>query len=243
MLPHRRAPAIDSTVPWPYGWRSAGVRHGDRRARGSDDSALQEVPRNDGQDPAPSGLGAVLQGRDRGRGGDWRGDGERSISVAVYEEFPCETRNRRVALQGAGQVARVHRLRRSAFADLVDTDVGSDGGPISTALRSRHKEDDMWFLVARQPYPDAEVWPGRRSLSVVDALAWPVAWVLFMQQAPEPVGLIGPFVTAVAVLSALSRLHRAVWVNHRYRFTTWRWGRIVAAMLLMGFVMKLALGV
>jgi hypothetical protein len=67
--------------------------------------------------------------------------------------------------------------------------------------------------------------------------------VLFMQQAPEPVGLIGPFVTAVAVLSALSRLHRAVWANHCNRFTTWRRGRIVGAMLLMGFVMKLALGV
>lgn len=29
--------------------------------------------------------------------------------------------------------------------------------------------------------------------------------------------------------------------NHRYRFTTWRWGRIVAALLLMGAVMKLML--
>jgi hypothetical protein len=89
----------------------------------------------------------------------------------------------------------------------------------------------------------ANDWPGRRSLAVADAVGWPVAWVLLIQQAPEPVGLIGPFLTAVAVLSALGRLHRAVWLNQRYRFTTWRWGRIVGALWLMGLVMKLAMGV
>jgi len=37
------------------------------------------------------------------------------------------------------------------------------------------------------------------------------------------------------------RLHRAIWNNHRYWFTTWRWDRIVGALLLMGEVLKLAL--
>jgi hypothetical protein len=45
----------------------------------------------------------------------------------------------------------------------------------------------------------------------------------------------------VALLCSLSRLHRALWVNHRYRFTTWRWGRALAALLLVGAVMKLML--
>ena len=59
--------------------------------------------------------------------------------------------------------------------------------------------------------------------------------------APKPVGRVGPFIAAVALLCALGRLHRALWVNHRYRFTTWRWGRIAAALLLMGVVLKLTM--
>ena len=99
----------------------------------------------------------------------------------------------------------------------------------------------MWLLVAREPPPDAPHWPGRRLLASVDAAVWPLLWVLVFSHAPKPVGLVGPFVAAVALLFALSRLHRALWLNHRYRFTTWRWGRIVAALLLMGVVMKLTL--
>ena len=70
---------------------------------------------------------------------------------------------------------------------------------------------------------------------------WSLVWVLLFSHAPKPVGLVGPFVAAVALLCALGRMHRALWVNHRYRFTTWRWGRVVAALLLMGMVMKLML--
>jgi len=47
-------------------------------------------------------------------------------------------------------------------------------------------------------------------------------------------------VIAWAAWSAFGRLHRALWNNHRYRFTTWRWGRAVAALLVLGFAMKLA---
>lgn len=99
----------------------------------------------------------------------------------------------------------------------------------------------MWVFVAREAPPDAPYWPGRQLLAAIDALGWPLLWVLLFMHAPKPVGLFGPFVTAVAVLSALVRLHRALWVNHRYRFTTWRWGKIVAALLLMGAVMKLTM--
>ena len=99
----------------------------------------------------------------------------------------------------------------------------------------------MWLLVAREPRPDAPYWPGRRWLAAVDAAMWPLLWVLLFSHAPKPVGLVGPFVAGVALLCALGRLHRALWVNHRYWFTTWLWGRIAAALMLMGVVLKLSL--
>ena len=82
----------------------------------------------------------------------------------------------------------------------------------------------MWILLAREAPPDAPDWPGRHWLAAVDALAWPLLWILLISRAPQPVGLIGPFFTAVAMMCAIGRLHRAVWVNHRYYFTIWRWG-------------------
>ena len=101
----------------------------------------------------------------------------------------------------------------------------------------------MWLLYARAPTPDAPYLPGRRWLAAVDALAWPLLWVIVVNHAPKPVGPsarrpVGPVVTAVALLCAIGRLHRAVWVNHRYRLTTWRWGRVVGALLLVGLVLK-----
>lgn len=99
-------------------------------------------------------------------------------------------------------------------------------------------EKIMWLLVAREPMPDAPYWPGRGLLAAVDAVAWPLLWVLAFSELPAPVGLVGPFVSAVALLAGLGRLHGALWLNHRYRFTTWRWGRIAAAFVLVGWVMK-----
>ena len=99
----------------------------------------------------------------------------------------------------------------------------------------------MWLVVAREPKPDAPYWPGRRLLAAVDATVWPLLWVLVFSHAPKPVGLVGPFVAAVALLCALGRLHRALWANHRYWFTTWRWGRIAMLLLLMGLVLRLAM--
>lgn len=99
----------------------------------------------------------------------------------------------------------------------------------------------MWLLLAREPTPDAPYWPGRRLLAAVDAAFWPLLWVLVFSHAPKPVGIVGPFVAAVALLCALARLRRAVWANHHYRFTTWRWGRIAAALLLLGVVLRLTL--
>ena len=38
----------------------------------------------------------------------------------------------------------------------------------------------MWLLVAREPRPDAPDWPGRRLLAAIDAVAWPLMWVLLI---------------------------------------------------------------
>jgi hypothetical protein len=102
-------------------------------------------------------------------------------------------------------------------------------------------EKVMWLLVAREPMPDAPYWLGRCLLAAVDALAWPLLWVLAFSEVPASVGLVGPFVSAVAFLCGLGRLHRALWLNHRYQFTTWRWGRFAAAFILLGLVMKMML--
>lgn len=99
----------------------------------------------------------------------------------------------------------------------------------------------MWLLVARQPLPDAPYWPGRRLFAAVDAVAWPAAWVLLVQVSPWPLGIVGVVVTAWAVWAGLGRMRHAVWFNHRYRFTTWRWGRRLVAVLVFGAVIKLAL--
>jgi len=99
----------------------------------------------------------------------------------------------------------------------------------------------MWVLIAREPRTDAPGWPGRRLLAAIDAVAWPLMWVLPIRHTPQSVGLIGPFVTALAVLFGLARLHRALWVNHRYWFATWPWGKVLAAMFLIGAVLKLSM--
>jgi hypothetical protein len=35
------------------------------------------------------------------------------------------------------------------------------------------------------------------------------------------VGVVGPVVMSLAAYSTLSRVHRALWLNHRDWFTTW----------------------
>jgi hypothetical protein len=100
----------------------------------------------------------------------------------------------------------------------------------------------MWLLVAREPRANAPYWTGRRWLSAIDAVVWPLLWVLLLSQVDVPVGIIGPMVVAIALLFSVERLHRAVWANHRYWFTTLRWGRVLIALFVIGLVLNLALG-
>jgi hypothetical protein len=99
----------------------------------------------------------------------------------------------------------------------------------------------MLMLITREPRPDFAHWPGRRLLAAFDALAWPLAVVAIVEALPRQAALVGGEVIAVAAFAGVLRLHRALWVNQRYRFTTWVWGKRLAALVLFGLLLKLAL--
>ena len=99
----------------------------------------------------------------------------------------------------------------------------------------------MWLVFARAPLPDAPHWPGRHLLALVDAVAWPVAWIALALHFQSLAGVVAPVVAALAVLAAVGRMRRAAWQNHRYHFTTWRWGRLAVGGLVLGLVLRAAL--
>ena len=99
----------------------------------------------------------------------------------------------------------------------------------------------MFLVFAREPPPDVPYWPGRRWFAAIDALAWPALWVMVIAKVPAPVGLFGAVAITWAVLVSLTRLRRALSCNHRYRFTTWRWGRLGLALIVFGGVLKISL--
>jgi hypothetical protein len=71
----------------------------------------------------------------------------------------------------------------------------------------------MWIGLARAPQTKAPYWPGRRLIAFVDVVAWPVGSIVLA-------AIVGPMILAPAGLRVLGRVHRAVWVNPRYSFTT-----------------------
>lgn len=97
----------------------------------------------------------------------------------------------------------------------------------------------MWMLIGRTTAPDAPYWPGRRCLAAIDAVAWPGALAFALHAVPQKLGVIGPLFVVVALLVSTRRVYRALFANHRYRFTTWRWAHVAAALSLVGFVLKM----
>jgi hypothetical protein len=94
-------------------------------------------------------------------------------------------------------------------------------------------------VLPRPEHPDKAHWPGRRLLALADAVAWPLVWIWHITHAALPTGVVGPTIVSLAVLFGFRRSYIALCNNHRYRFTTWRWGKIAAGLLLIGLVMKL----
>ena len=99
----------------------------------------------------------------------------------------------------------------------------------------------MWILIARPPRPDATSWPGRRLLAALDAVAWPALIAATFTLAPISTGVVGPTFVGILVLIAMARLQQALWRNERYWFTTWRWGKVMVALLVVGVVLKLSI--
>jgi len=100
----------------------------------------------------------------------------------------------------------------------------------------------MLFFIHSPPRPNFPVWPGRRLLASLDALVWPAAWIGFVMTAGPRAGVVGALAVALAVLLAIGRLRTAIFLNHRYAMSTWRWARPVAALLMIGVVIKVVLG-
>ena len=99
----------------------------------------------------------------------------------------------------------------------------------------------MWVLFARAPEPDQPVWPGRRMLALVDAVAWPVALAMGVAHMPVHTGIVEQVLLALCALAVARRTWRAVLVNHRYRFVTTRVLGPIAWLLAIGGALKLAL--
>jgi hypothetical protein len=95
----------------------------------------------------------------------------------------------------------------------------------------------LWVLMARPRRPDAVVWRGRRMLAALDAVAWPLLAALVLLSLPQP-GNAGLVALAACALTAVHRLLRAVLRNERYFFTTWRWGRLLAGLLVFGYALQ-----
>jgi hypothetical protein len=98
----------------------------------------------------------------------------------------------------------------------------------------------MWLLVAREPRQDAPQWAGRKSLAVLDAVAWPLIGVSLLYLSRMSLGVVGPVLMAAAFVLSIARLRRAIWLNHHYRFTTWRWGGIVFGLMMVGAVLDMS---
>ena len=97
------------------------------------------------------------------------------------------------------------------------------------------------IMFARAPALDAAYWPGRRWLAALDAVAWPAIAIVLLSRIPGQAGLGAPVACVICGVNALLRLQTALSQNHRYRFTTWRAGRILLALLLIAAALKVGL--
>jgi len=75
-------------------------------------------------------------------------------------------------------------------------------------------------------------------LAALDAVVWLALGVVAALRSPVPGRVVGAVLIAVLLIAAAFRLRRAIWLNHRYRFTTWRWGRAWLALLLFGLLVQ-----
>jgi len=99
----------------------------------------------------------------------------------------------------------------------------------------------MFVVVYRRPKPDANQWPGRSWLAVLDAMLWPALWIAAVAAVQDRAGIAGPVAIAFLVVFAAVRMTRAIRCNERYWFSSWRWGRVLAILVATGLLLKLLL--
>lgn len=97
----------------------------------------------------------------------------------------------------------------------------------------------MRLIVIREPEQPVQVWTGRTTLAIIDAIVWPMVGIALLSQLPAQGRLTGQFFMAVLVLMAIGRVRRAWFDNEYYRFTTWRWGKPAFVLMAMGWLMRL----
>jgi hypothetical protein len=97
----------------------------------------------------------------------------------------------------------------------------------------------MWVLYARAPAPNLPYWLGRRCLALLDAAMWPALLAFHVVNTPLNAGVVGPVALAMCAFIGIRSCARALWHNEQYRFTTWRLGAPLVALLALGIVLKL----
>ncbi len=97
----------------------------------------------------------------------------------------------------------------------------------------------MGPIFVRYVRPDADIWPGRRLLAFLDAAAWPALWLYAIWCVPFDTGIAGKMLATVVVVVAIRRVLRAWMRNELYWFSTWRWGRFLLALVIVGVVLRL----
>jgi hypothetical protein len=73
---------------------------------------------------------------------------------------------------------------------------------------------------------------------LLDAALWPALLAFNAVTFPLNTGVVGPVALAMCAFIALRGCARALWRNEQYRFTTWRFGAPVGALLALGILLK-----
>ena len=83
----------------------------------------------------------------------------------------------------------------------------------------------------------------KRTLALVDALAWPALFAILIVHSPVPMKSFGATLIVFAFLLGWRRVHRALGRGERrksYRFTTWLIVRVIGVLFAAGLVLKMA---
>lgn len=126
------------------------------------------------------------------------------------------------------------RRREDWPPDLDERVASTDVDPKNVASFRNREGQMVWIVVQRAPVPDVPYWSGRRWLAAIDAVAWPLVRGFLVSRIHGKGGVMLPMASAVLVLWGLSRLHRAVWANHRYRFAAARVLGMLAVLVMVG---------